>query len=297
MNTGFKRLELRHFRLLQALAHADGMSAAAKHLHLTQSALSHQLKVLEETLGCPLFLRHGKKLVMTAAGRRALKTADEVLDQLTIMHDDLAHIQQGKNLTLRIASECITAFQWLPKVIPIFKALYPDIRVELLPNAINRVSDLLESGEIDLAIKMVPAKPPFENHILFADELVVAMAEHHELTQQSVITPEQLAKENILLCPSAKQKLMMGLSHHVDTQHIQTTEFPLTEAIVEWCSAGMGVSVLANWAVTAWQNQGVEVRPLHVPWSKRQWTAVTLPQQLPEYLQRFIELLKQHTPI
>ena len=297
MNAGLNRLELRHLRLVRALSLSGGMSAAAKQLHLTQSALSHQLKVLEESLGCELFIRHGKKLIMSAAGRRVLKTADAVSQELSEMKDDLNQIDQGKSVTLRIATECYTSFHWLPKVIPLFKQQYPDIHVELQPQAVNQISERLETGEIDVAIKMVPAKAPLKNHVLFKDQLVVVMSENHPLSKKKTISPEDLAKENLLLCPAAKEKLFMALAQYMDTQNIQTTEFPLTEAIIEWCHAGMGISVLADWAAKGWGREGVVTRPFDVSWAQRVWSAVTLPQELQQYFKDLITLIEKNTPI
>ena len=208
MNMTLKRLEIRHLRLVQALAQVEGMSAAAKHLNLTQSALSHQLKVLEDTLGCELFLRHGKKLIITAAGKRVLQSATQILGELEQMSDDLNEIEKGKSVTLRVATECITSFQWLPKAISIFKKLYPDIQVEVLPQPQSQITGLLEKGEIDLAIKMVPAKSPYENHPLFSDQLVVVMAKDHSLASNEHVTPEDLAMENLLLCPTQKRSCL-----------------------------------------------------------------------------------------
>lgn len=292
-----KRLEIRHLRLVDALANSDGMSAAAKQLHLTQSALSHQLKVLEDTLGYELFLRHGKKLVITAAGRRVLQTAKEVLSGITELQKDLKAIDQGERVTIRIATECITTFQWLPRVIPAFKHQYPNIQVELKPQTSMQVTQLLEKGEVDIAIKMFPAKESFKNYLLFSDHLVVAMAKDHKLAKNKKVSVEQLIQENLLLCPHAKQKLFMGLSLHVDTHNIQTTEFPLTEAIVQWCCAGMGVSVLANWAADAWDQDAITVKRLDVPWGRRQWSAVTLPQIQPTYMKDFMQMLKDMAPV
>ncbi len=297
MTAILKRLEIRHLRLVDALANSTGMSAAAKHLHLTQSALSHQLKVLEDTLGYELFLRHGKKLVITAAGRRVLQTAKDVLGGITELQNDLKVMAQGEKVALRIGTECITTFQWLPRVIPQFKKQYPDIQVELNSQAATHVMQLLEQGDVDIAIKMFPAKETFQNHKLFSDRLVVVMAKDHPLANNKKISVEELISENLLLCPNAKQKLFMGLAQHVDIHNIQTTEFPLTEAIVEWCHAGMGVSVLADWAAAAWQQDAICVKPLDVPWGKRHWTAVTLPQSQPAYMKDFMALLKAMAPV
>lgn len=296
MSTVLKRIETRHFRLVEALAQTNNMTVAAKQLHLTQSALSHQLKALEEALGYELFYRHGKKFVITPHGRRVLESAKVVLSELASLQDELQAIEQDDKVVLRIATECITTFQWLPRAIPVFKQAYPNVEVELLPNAYNKVTDLLDSGDIDMAIKMAPAKKPFTNHSLFDDQLVVVLDKNHKLASQDIITAEDVARENILLCPNAKEKLFRGLSLHVDISKIKTTEFPLTEAITEWCYAGMGISVLADWSVATWDQDKIVIRPLDVSWAQRSWKVVTLSRPLAAYEQAFLDLLRQNCP-
>jgi len=296
MNTVLKRIETRHFRLVGALAQTNNMTVAAKQLHLTQSALSHQLKTLEEALGYELFYRHGKKFVITPYGRRVLESAKVVLSELVSLQDELQAIEQDDKVVLRIATECITTFQWLPRAIPVFKQEYPNVEIDLLPRACNKVTDLLDAGDIDIAIKMAPAKKPFCNHPLFNDRLVVVLDKDHELANEDAIKPNDIAKENILLCPNAKEKLFRGLALHVDTHKVQTTEFPLTEAITEWCYAGMGISILADWSVATWDQEKIAVRPFDVPWAQRSWNAVTLSRPLEIYEKQFLDLLRNSCP-
>jgi LysR family transcriptional regulator for metE and metH len=294
MDSVLKRIELRHFRLVKAITEEGGLSAAAKHLHLTQSALSHQLKVLEETLGEILFHRHGKKLVITETGCCVLEYSLKIFDELNAMQLDIVKIRQGQKATLRIATECYTSFHWLPKIIPESKKRFPEVNVELQPQASNQLTALLESGDINVAIRMAPTKARFQNHILFKDELLVVISKDHELASLQFVTPQQLISHHLLLCPNAKEKLLLGLAAYVDIKSLNTTELPLTEGIIQWCSAGLGVAIMADWAVKPWLDQeNITVRPLNVNWSMRSWSAVTLPQELPVYMKEFIQLLRE----
>lgn len=298
MDPHLKRLEIRHLRLVKAIAHAGGVSAAAQQLHLTQSALSHQLKVLEETLGLPLFLRHGKKLIMTEAGHRVLETADRILEEVAIMQADVKEIEKGKQARLRIATECYTAFHWLPNIIPQFREHFPDVQVDLMPQAQNKLGDLLGAGELDVAIKMSPAKGKLQNHILFKDELVVVMCKDHELASEKTISPEQVVQQHLLLCPNAKEKLFLGLSPYAGGSDLKYTELPLTEAVIQWCHAGLGISIMAPWAVEPWMDKAnIIIKPLNVFWAQRAWSAVTLPQDLSLPMKTFIALLQQNAPV
>lgn len=292
-----KRLEIRHLKLIQAIAETGSLSAAARGLHLTQSALSHQLKVLEDTVQGALFLRHGKKMVMTESGRRVLSAAQRVLGELTEMGEDLAELNRGEKASIRIATECYTSFHWLPRVIPLFQKQHPNVDIQLKPEISNNLSAQLESGELDLAIRMAPAKSKFENHPLFVDDIVVAMSPDHSLAQHNAIAKEQLLEQHLLLYHSGKSRLLRALFNDYQISQIHCTEMPLTEAILEWCSAGLGVTIMAKWAAQRWVDSGdILVRPLDSKWAKRHWHAVTLKQNLPSHTQDFISLLNRHPP-
>ena len=297
MDALIKRLEIRHFRLVKAIAHAGSLSGAAKELHLSQSALSHQLKVLEESVQDALFLRHGKKMVIREPGRRVLQAAQCILGELASMSQDLANIRQGDSAQIRMATECYTSFHWLPRVIPAFKQKYPGVQIKLQPDISKQLTSELEAGDLDIAIRMTPANDKFQNHTLFSDDLVVAMAPTHELAQQATISTDELAKHSLLLYRNGKERLLRALFSDAQMANVDATEMPLTEGILEWCSAGLGVTVIARWAAQRWLDSNeVVIRPLDVEWVSRTWTAVTLKQDLPTYTQDFITLLQQNPP-
>lgn len=297
MESLLKRLEIRHLRLVQAIASSGSLSAAAEGLHLTQSALSHQLKVLEETLASSLFHRHGKKMVITPLGQRVLEAAGKILSELAAMNKDLNNFKQGSDVCIRLATECYTSFHWLPRVIPIYQQQYPNVRIHLQPEISHHLCKQLEAGELDIAIRMSPADEKFNNHLLFSDDIVVVMSPDHALAQSDKIHPSQLLDQHLMLYHSGKERLLRAMFNDLQISKLEVTEMPLTEAILEWCSANLGITVMARWAAKRWLDAGdVIVRPLQVEWSKRYWHAVTLKQEMPAYLQDFLDLLKAHPP-
>jgi LysR family transcriptional regulator, regulator for metE and metH len=297
MESLLKRLEIRHLRLIRAIASSGSLSAAASGLHLTQSALSHQLKVLEETLAISLFYRHGKKMVITPAGQRVLEAAGTIFDELTAMHDDLNNLKRGNDVCIRLATECYTSFHWLPRIIPLYQQQYPDVRIQLQPEISNNLCQQLESGELDIAIRMSPSAGKFTNHLLFNDDIVVVMSPDHALARSDSVQPAQLLDQHLLLYPSGKSRLLRAMFNDAQISKLNVTEMPLTEAVLEWCSASLGITLMARWAVKRWSDAGdVVLRSLNVEWANRHWHAVTLKQDMPPYLQGFIDLLKAHPP-
>jgi len=110
-------LEVRHLRLVAAVAAVGSLTRAGDRLHLTQSALSHQLRDIESRLGTALFLRIGKRLVLTPAGQRLLASATDVLGRLEEAERDIREMGRDRAGTLRITTECYTCYHWLPALL------------------------------------------------------------------------------------------------------------------------------------------------------------------------------------
>src|SRR5262245_19557925 len=111
-------LDLRHLRLVAAVAESGGQTRAARRLNLTQSALSHQLRELESRIGAPLFIRASRRMVLTATGERILGTARRVLHEVEALERDLvAESASGGAGVVRLATECYTVYHWLPGVV------------------------------------------------------------------------------------------------------------------------------------------------------------------------------------
>src|SRR5436305_14896067 len=101
-------LEVRHLKLVAAVADVGSLTRAGEQLFLTQSALSHQLRDIEQRLGAPLFLRVGKRLVLTPAGERLLESARDVLARLHQAEEDVRQLARSGSGVLRLTTECYT---------------------------------------------------------------------------------------------------------------------------------------------------------------------------------------------
>src|SRR5882757_3782147 len=128
-------LEIRHLRLVRAIVEEGGPTRAAARLHLTQSAVSHQLAELEARLGVLLFTRVRRQLKLTAAGERLLDAARTMLADLSRVERDLHRAGSRKRETLRIVVESFTAYHWLPGILAVLEVEHPHIDVRIVPAA------------------------------------------------------------------------------------------------------------------------------------------------------------------
>ena len=116
------KLEIRHLKLLAAVAEEGSVTEAGRRLHVTQSALSHQLRDAEEKLGAQLFMRLGRKMVLTAAGEKLLESAKRVLDELRTAETQIEGLNGATRGVIRVSTECYTCYHWLPPVLKRFHA-------------------------------------------------------------------------------------------------------------------------------------------------------------------------------
>ena len=125
--------DLRHLRAIRAIDKCGGLSRAADMLNLTQSALSHQIKGLEDQAGVDLFVRRTKPLKLSAAGQRLLKLANRVLPEVEATEEEFRSLLSGKSGRLHIAIECHACFEWLFPVLESFRKAWPDVDVDIRP--------------------------------------------------------------------------------------------------------------------------------------------------------------------
>src|SRR5258708_35890032 len=125
-------MEIRHLRLIKAIVEEGSITKAIGKLHLTQSALSHQLKEAEYQLGTKIFLRTKRKLVLTTAGEKLYQTANEILNKLSDTEREIKKLIFGETGEIRISTECYSSYHWLPSVMKQFQLLYPNIELKIV---------------------------------------------------------------------------------------------------------------------------------------------------------------------
>lgn len=289
-------LEVRHLKLVETVAKEGGLTKAANRLHVTQSALSHQLRDIEDKLGTPLFLRLNKKMLLTQAGERLLGSAPAVLDELKRVEEDIRQIALHREGILRISTECYTCYHWLPPVLKPFNREFPRVEVRIIAEATHRPIEALLDGKLDLAISSaVTRNQKLMFKPLFKDEMVVIVSPDHPLASRSYITAKDFASEHLLVYSLPKEELTIFQKvlspAGISPKHLSRVE--LTEAIIEMVKAGLGVGVMARWAVTPHIDAGsLRALPLTPKGFHRQWSAAMLRHRAtPPYLIRFVELL------
>src|SRR5499427_10269537 len=141
-------LEVRHLRLVAAVADCGSLTRAGDRLHLTQSALSHQLPDIESRLGAALFLRVGKRLVLTPAGERLLSSARDVLERLERTERDIREMGRSRAGLLRLTTECYTCYHWLPPLLMHYRRRFPRVEVRIDVDATHHPVEMLLAGKI-----------------------------------------------------------------------------------------------------------------------------------------------------
>lgn len=289
-------LEIRHLKLLLAVSEEGSLTGAARRLHLTQSALSHQLRDAERGLGRPLFLRGSRRMVLTSAGDRMLRSARLVLDELAAAKEEIAETPHAAEGTLRLATACYTCYHWLPPALAEFQKSYPLVDVQVVAEATRDPIPPLLDGRIDLAITSDPIRSSrITAQSLFGDELLVVLPPGHRLAKAPFVGAEDIAQETLITYSAAKEDLTVFRDVLVPAGLKPRRWIPmeLTEAIVELVRAGQGISVMASWAAEPYAKGGrLVLKKLTRDGISREWVAATRARKSPPpYLESFIRTL------
>src|SRR5690606_25876944 len=257
-------IEIRHLKTLTALRDTGSLVEAAERLHLTQSALSHQLKDLEYRLDCALFIRKSRPLRFTAAGQRLLALADDVIARVSDTERDLQKLLHGEAGRLYMAIECHSCFNWLMPTVDIYRNQWPAIELDFISSFTFEPLPALAQGEIDLVITSDPQPLKGVSYQpLFSYEMQIALANTHPLSAQPFVQPEDLTDETIITYPVEKSRLDI-FNYFLDPAGIvpaQVRTSELTLMMVQLVASGRGVTALPNWVLAEYAEQKlVEVR-------------------------------------
>lgn len=293
-------LEIRHLRLVAAVSEDGSLTSAARRLHLTQSALSHQLRDAERMLGRPLFLREKKRMRLTSAGERLLASAREILGQLDAAEREIRESQPEPEGTIRVSTECSTCYSWLPGAMESFQARYPSVDVQVVVEATREPLAALLDGRIDVGIVSSAVKNASLAHEpLFDDELVAVMSAHHPLRRKPFLAASDFAGEELLTYDAPKEELTIFQQVLVPAgvRPRRWTPLALTEAMLEMARAGRGVGVMARWAAAPSLRQGgLVAKRITRSGLPRQWKAAWVRRRkLPAYLSEFVRCLARET--
>lgn len=291
-------LEVRHLRTLVALRDSGSLVRAAQLLNLTQSALSHQIKLLEDRYGQPLFERKSVPPQFTAVGERLLALAEAMLPQVEGAERDIARLVLGQGGQMRIAVECHTCFDWLMPAMDAFRTRWPEVELDIVSGFHADPVGLLHQGRADVAIvsEVDADEAGVDYHALFGFEIRALLANTHPLVAKPHLVAQDFADQTIITYPVPDEMLDL-IRQVLEPAGVRpprrTTE--LTVAMLQLVASGRGVAALPLWAVQSYLDRGyVTARPIGDKGLRGELHAACLPSlSAKPYLQDFVQVTRE----
>jgi len=259
-------LERMHLAIVQEVEKQGSLTAAADVLCVTQSALIHSMKKLEQQLGTDIWLREGRSLRLTQAGQYVLAVANRVLPQLTLAEERLRQFAQGERGTLRIGMECHPCYQWLLKIVSPYLAAWPDVDVDVKQKFQFGGIGALFGYEIDMLVTPDPLyKPGLHFEPVFDYEQVLVVSTDHPLAGAGHVKPRQLTDEVLITYPVPTDRL------DIYTQFLMPAgiapkrrkAIETTDIMLQMVASNRGVAALPRWLVQEYA-QRMEVVPVRL---------------------------------
>lgn len=245
-------IEFRHLRTIKAIHDTGGLARAADTLGITQSALSHQIKGIEDQAGVELFVRRSKPLKLSAAGQRLLAAAERILPEVAALEAEFAGLVEGRAGRMHIAIECHACFEWLFPVLEGFRKVWADVDVDIRPGLAFDALPALRKEEVDLVVSSDPEDLPGVTFLpLFDYEPVFVCAAKHPLAEKEFITAEDFADQTLITYPVDRSRLdvfsQLLLPAKINPKEVRQAE--LTAVILLLVASNRGVAVLPDWVV------------------------------------------------
>ncbi|WP_321795794.1 LysR family transcriptional regulator [Caballeronia sp. J97] len=243
-------LERAHLMVVREVERQGSLTAAADMLNLSQSALSHTVKKLEQQLGTPVWTREGRSMRLTQAGQYLLGLANRMLPQFELAEARMRQYAEGERGSLRIGMECHPCYQWLLKVVSPYLARWPDVDVDVKQRFQFGGIGALFGYDIDVLVTPDPLeKPGLRFTPVFDYEQVLVVPERHALAEAAYVTPEQVSHEVLITYPVETDRLdiytrFLTPANVVPRRHkvIETTDI-----MMQMVASGRGVAALPRW--------------------------------------------------
>ncbi len=292
-------LEVKHLRMIRSIAETGNMTRAAERLFLTQSALSQQLRDIEGKLKVDLFHRTPRKMILTAAGKKLIDTAGHVIDALEDAELDIAKQVSGDRGELKVGTQCIFCYKWLPRVMKTFQEKFPNIEFEIGTSE-DPFQDL-ETRRYDLVITVgPPVDSTYSFSPLFKDQLICILPQSHALSTRPYIRLEDFRDLDLIShAEKAKNRFYQNMlrPNAIEPKRLMTVG--QSQAIIELVASGFGISVFPRWAVrTAIGQIPIVARPITAKGVPVTWYAVSLRNGKPPiFLTQFLSIVAKTNPV
>lgn len=262
------RIDVLGLQAFLSIAERGSFQRAAAHLNLSQTALSHRMRKLEQDLGLKLLVRTTRQVTLTPAGLELLPKARRIIEEVAQTFQELR--QRGETQQRRVAVGCLPtlAVHYLPDAIRAFAAAYPDVAVKVFDNSAGEISQLVQSGEADFGITILAASIwDLEVAPLLKEPFVLLVPEEHEFARLNAVGWGQLSGTPLVrISPAAGNRVLIddalgarrdSLNWRYEVQHVATAA-----ALVR---AGVGLTIVPRLAVDIADMPGVVAVRLQSP--------------------------------
>jgi len=245
-------MEIRHLNLIKTIAEEKGITKSLDKLFLTQSAVSHQLRDIEERIGVKIFYRTKNQWLLTEEGKILYDTAVVILGELNTAMEKVNDMRGGHVGSIRLSTECYTSYHWLPSFLTKMRVLYPKLEVKIVIEATHKPLEKLLQNELDIGITSDPGIDKSIKYIeLFRDEVIAIVHKDSPLAQKKYLTPIDFATQTLII-HSYPLETVTVYQHFLKEQKVQPKQIiavPLTEVALEMVKSGMGIMTLPAWAL------------------------------------------------
>lgn len=290
-------IEVRHLETMLAIQEGGSLLEASERLHVTQSALSHQIRDLEVRLQVALLNRRTRPARLTTAGLRLVALARDVLPQIHAAELELGRLSVGQAGRLHVAIDCHSCFQWLMPTLDAFRRDWPEVTLDLTAAFSFAPLPALTRGDLDVVITSDP-EPSESTHYepLFAYELVLAVARNGPLGDRSNVQPADLATQILITYPVDRHRLdifnVFLEPAGIEPAGLRTAE--LTAMIVQLVASGRGIAALPNWALDEYRSlPGLHICQLGAGIWRTLYAATRIEDTRTPYVQAFISEARQ----
>ncbi len=291
-------IEFRHLRTIKAIHDTGGLARAADQLNITQSALSHQIKGIEDQAGVELFVRRSKPLKLSSAGMKLLAAAEDILPRVAELEAEFAGLIAGKSGRLHIAIECHACFEWLLPVLEQFRKAWPEVDVDIRPGLAFDALPALKRELVDLVISSDPeALPETDFTPLFDYEPVFVASAAHPLAEKKFIEAADFRGQTLITYPVERSRLdvFTELLTPAKVEPAAIRQVELTAVILLLVASNRGVAVLPDWVVRqVHYNSDYVTRPLtETGVTRRLYAATRAEDTARPYMAHLIRLARQ----
>ena len=290
-------LERNHLTIIQTIEKTGTLTEAASQLYLTQSALSHSIKKLEQQLGAAVWVKDGRRLRLTQVGQAILHLAERVLPQFAHSEQMIAKMAEGSQGNLRIGMECHPCYQWLLNIVGPFLKEYPAVDLDVRQRFQFGGVGALLGFDIDVLVTPDPLYVAGLEYLpVFDYEHVLVVATSHKLAAKAYVEPQDLSTENVITYPVEPSRLDI-FSQFCTPAGVAVkkhTQIETTEILLQMVASSRGVAALPRWLVEDNQQQ-LGIVPVRLG-KNGIYKTINLGfranESRPNYLSRFIDLAK-----